>query len=100
MPPMNSSIRPEEGRTFAAQPSGYLLQKASLGVFGGILFLAAWKGQAGIVILLGLVISAAGLAGLWSRLSLARVHCRRLIRENRLFPGESTEVVMEIYNRK
>ena len=94
------SIRPEEGRTFAAQPSGYLLQKASLYVLGGILFLAAWKGQAGIVILLGLVISAAGLARLWSRVSLAGVRCRRRVREGRLFPGESTELKLEIFNRK
>ena len=100
MPETQPSIRPEEGRTFAAQPSGYLLQKASLYVLGGILFLAAWKGQAGIVILLGLVISAAGLARLWSRVSLAGVRCRRRVREGRLFPGESTELKLEIFNRK
>ncbi len=100
MPPMNSSIHPEEGRSFAAQPSGYLLHKASLYVLGGILFLAAWKGQAGIVILLGLVFSAVGLAALWSRVSLAGVRCRRRVREGRLFPGESTELTLEIFNRK
>src|SRR5512139_1376817 len=100
MPPMNSSIRPEEGRTFAAQSSGYLLQKTSLYVLGGILFLAGWKGQTGIVILLGLVISAALLAGLWSRVSLAGVRCRRRIGEGRLFPGESAELVLEIFNRQ
>ena len=96
----NPSTVAEERRGFASRPSGYLLHKASLYTLAGILFLAAWKGQAGIVVLLGLVFSAAGLAGLWSRVSLARVHCRRLIRERRLFPGESTEVIMEIYNRK
>jgi uncharacterized protein (DUF58 family) len=94
------SIYPEESRSLAAQPTSYLLHKASLYILGGVLFLAAWKGQAGIVVLLGLVFSAAGLAGLWSRVSLARVHCRRLIRERRLFPEESTEVTLEIYNRK
>jgi uncharacterized protein (DUF58 family) len=97
---MNPSTMAEERRGYASRPSGYLLHKASLYVLGGILFLAAWKGQEGIVILLGLVFSAAGLAGLWSRVSLTRVHCRRLIRERRLFPGESTEVTLEIYNRK
>ena len=100
MPGTQPSIRPEEGRSYAAQPSGYLLKKTSLYVLGGILVLAAWKGQAGIVILLGLVISAAGLAGLWSRGSLAGVRCRRRVREGRLFPGESTELVLEIFNRK
>ena len=92
--------QPEEGRSFSDQPSGYWLHKASLYVFGGILFLAAWKGQAGIVILLGLVFSAAGLAALWSRVSLAGIRCRRRVREKRLFPGESTEVTLEIHNRK
>jgi uncharacterized protein (DUF58 family) len=94
------SVHKEEGRTFAAQPSGYLWHKASLYFFGGILFLAAWKGQAGIVILIGLVFSAAGLAALWSRVSLAGVRCRRRVRERRLFPGESTELTLEIFNRK
>jgi uncharacterized protein (DUF58 family) len=97
---MNSSIRPEEGRSFAGQPSGYLLHKTSLYVLGGILFLAAWKGQGGIVILLGLVFGAAGLAALWSRVSLSGVRCRRRVREGRLFPGESTELTLEIFNRK
>jgi uncharacterized protein (DUF58 family) len=97
---MNPSTMAEERRGYASRPSGYLLHKASLYVLGGILFLAAWKGQEGIVILLGLVFSVAGLAGLWSRVSLVRVYCRRLIRERRLFPGESTEVTLEIYNRK
>jgi len=100
MPETLPSTRPEEGRSYAAQPSGYLLQKASLYVLGGILFLAAWKGQAGIVILLGLVFSAAGLAALWSRVSLAGVRCRRRVRERRLFPGESTALTLEIFNRK
>lgn len=94
------SIHKKEGRSFAAQPSGYLLYKGSLYVIGGILFLAAWKGQGGIVILLGLVFSAASLAALWSRVSLAGVRCRRRVREGRLFPGESTEITLEIFNRK
>jgi uncharacterized protein (DUF58 family) len=100
MPERQPSIHPEEGRSIAAQPSGYLLHKASLYVLGGILFLAAWKGQAGIVILLGLVFSAVGLAALWSRVSLAGVRCRRRVGERSLFPGESTELTLEIFNRK
>ena len=100
MPDSKIALQREEGRSFADQPSGYLLHKASLWVFGGILFLAAWKGQAGIVILLGLVFSAAGLAALWSRASLAGVRCWRRVRERRFFPGESTELTLEIFNRK
>jgi uncharacterized protein (DUF58 family) len=33
-------------------------------------------------------------------LSVAGVRCRRRVRENRLFPGESTELTLEIFNRK
>ncbi len=91
---------PGDSRTIAAQPSGYLLHKGSLYVLGGILFLSAWKGQTGIVILLGLILSAAGLAALWSRLSLVGVRCRRMIGEKRLFQGESTELRVELFNRK
>jgi len=100
MPPINSSIHPEEGRSIAAQPSGYLLHKASLYVLGGILLLAAWRGQPGIVILIGLVLSAAGLSVLWSRVSLAGIRCGRTVRGGRLFPGESTDIVLELFNRK
>jgi uncharacterized protein (DUF58 family) len=100
MPGMNPSAAVEERRSFASPPSGYLLHKASLMILAGMLFLAAWRGQAGLVILLGLVVSAAGLAGLWSRVALAGVRARRSVRESRLFPGESTEVTLEIFNRK
>lgn len=97
---MNSTIDPGIPRGFTLEPAGYLLHKVSLFVFLGILVLAAWKGQTGIVILLGLIFSAAGLAALWSRISLVGVRCRRTIRERRLFPGESTELVLQIINRK
>jgi uncharacterized protein (DUF58 family) len=100
MPESKKPANPEDGRSFAAQPSGYLLHKGSLYVLGGLLLLSAWKGQTGIVILLGLVLSVAGLAAFWSRLSLAGVRCRRLIGEKRLFPGESTELRLELFNRK
>jgi uncharacterized protein (DUF58 family) len=97
---MNPSATVEERRSFASPPSGYLLHKASLFILAGMLFLAAWKGQVGIVILLGLVFSAAGLAAMWSRVALAGVRARRIVRDRRLFPGESTEVTLEIFNRK
>src|SRR5512135_349810 len=95
-------LPPGEGapQSIASQPSGYLLHKISLLVFWAILLLAAWKSQAGIVILVGLVFSTAGLAALWSRVSLAGVRCRRSVGERRLFPGESTELILKIINRK
>ncbi len=97
---MNSTIDPGIPRGFTLEPAGYLLHKISLLVFLGILLLAAWKGQTEIVILLGLIFSAAGVAALWSRISLVGVRCRREIRERRLFPGESTELVLQVMNRK
>ena len=65
-----------------------------------MLFLAAWQGQEGIVLLLGLAVSAAALARLWSRVALGGVRARRTLRESRLFPGESTDVTLEVFNRK
>ncbi len=97
---MNSTIDPGIPRGFTLEPAGYLLHKVSLFVLLGIIVLAAWKGQTGIVILLGLIFSAAGLAALWSRVSLVGVRCRRAIHERRLFPGESTELVLQVINRK
>ncbi len=97
---IDPSVSPVTPQSFASQPSGYLLHKVSLFVLWGILLLAAWKAQVGIVIFLGLVFSAAGLAALWSRVSLAGVRCQRLIQERRLFPGESTELTLQIINRK
>ena len=91
---------PVTPQSFSSQPSGYLLHRFSLLVLWGILLLAAWKAQVGIVIFLGLVFSAAALAALWSRVSLAGVRCQRLIQERRLFPGESTELTLQIINRK
>ncbi len=96
----NPAIDPESPQSILSQPSGYLLHKASLFILWGILFLAAWRGQTGIVILLGLVFGAAGLAAFWSRISLAGVRCQRFIHERRLFPGETTELTLQIINRK
>ena len=69
-------------------------------VAAGILFLSAWQGFATLVALLGLVLGAAVLAQIWTRLSLVRVSCRRTVRERRLFPGDRTEVSLEVANRK
>jgi len=53
-----------------------------------------------IVILLGLALSAAGLAKLWSRLSLVGVGCQRFFNERRAFPGEEIELRVRLTNRK
>ena len=64
------------------------------------LLVAAWYGLVVIVIVLGLVLSAAVLSKLWSRLSLKGVHCQHLISENRTFPGEYVELKLQLANRK
>ena len=64
------------------------------------LLLAAWHGQIAIVILLGLILSAAGLSKLWSRFSLVGVSCQRLISERRVFPSEQIELRLRLVNRK
>lgn len=82
------------------QPTGYLLGRFGLLALLALLVLAAWSGHTVIVILLGLAISAAGLAKLWSRLSLAGVSCQRFLSEKRVFPGEEIELKLRLTNRK
>jgi len=85
---------------FSSRSVGYLLSKFGLlAVLAGLL-LAAWNGQVVIVILLGLALSVAGLAKLWSHLSLAGVHCQRQLSERRVFPGEYIELKLRAVNRK
>jgi len=84
----------------SSKPAGCLLSKFGLLVLLAGLLLAAWYGQVVIVVLLGLVLSAAGLARLWSRLSLVGVSCQRLLSERRVFPGEYIELRLRLVNRK
>ena len=85
---------------FSSQPVGYLLGRFGLLMVLACLLLAAWYGQIVIVIVLGLVLSAAGVSKLWSRYSLAGVSCERLLNERRIFPGESIEMRLHLVNRK
>ncbi len=90
----------ETGTQPSSQAAGYLLDK--FGIYAALvgLLLATWFHQVVIVILLSLVLSAAGLARLWSRFSLVGVHCQRQLSEQRAFPGESIEVTLRAANRK
>lgn len=82
------------------EASGFLFHRNSLIVSGGVLLLAAWEGFVALVVLLGLILGAAVLAKTWTRLSLVRVSCKRTVRERRLFPGDQTELSLEVANRK
>lgn len=80
--------------------AGYLISKFGLLFVLAGLFLAAWYGQVVIVILLCLVLSAAGLSRLWSRCSLLGVSCQRSLNMRRIFPGEQIELTLRLANRK
>jgi len=100
---MSSSEAPvasQEQRHFSSQPAGYLLGRFGLLIVLVCLIIAAWNGQTAIAILLGLVLSAAALSKLWSRLSLKGVSCQRLVSEHRVFPGEYVEIKLQGVNRK
>lgn len=96
----SSTTRPDKPTKLTSQAAGYLLSWPGLLVVAGILVLAAWNGQAPIVILTSVLLSSAGLARLWSRLSLVRISCRRLLSERRVFPGETVNVKLQVANRK
>ena len=84
----------------SSRSTSYLLNKFGLLALLAILLIAAWNGQLVIVVLLGLVLSAAGLAKLWSRLSLVGVSCQRFLHEQRAFPGEYIDLRLRLTNRK
>lgn len=91
-------VTPAKAQT--VEPAAPLLGKPALLVLLAVLIVAAWLGQVVVVIISGLALSAAGLARLWSRVSLVGVHCERTLSEPRLFPGESTELGLRLVNRK
>jgi len=96
----SSTTHPDKPSKFSSQAAGYLLNWPGLLTMAAILVFAAWNGQAPIVVLTSLLFSSAGLAKLWSHLSLARVSCRRLLSERRVFPGEKINVRLQVANRK
>lgn len=96
----SSTTRPDKPTKITSQAAGYLLNWPGLLAMAGILVLAAWNGQAPIVVLTSLLFSSAGLAKLWSHLSLARISCRRQLSERRVFPGEKINVKLQVANRK
>ena len=96
----SSTTRPDKPTKLTSQAAGYLLNWPGLLTMAAILVLAAWNGQAPIVVLTSLLFSSAGLAKLWSHLSLTRISCRRLLSERRVFPGEKINVRFQVANRK
>ena len=98
--PSKTPIFKEPQGRFSSEPVGYLLGKPGLIALIAGLLLAAWNRQVAIVILLGLILAAAGLAKLWSQLSLVGVSFQRTLSERRAFPGEQVELKLQLINRK
>jgi len=99
-PDPNFSIKSDRQDRSSSISSGYLFHNGSLLVAGGILLISAWQDLVTLVVPLGLVLAAALMAKTWARLSLVRVSCKRTVRERRLFPGDQTELSLEVANRK
>ncbi|MFC2044185.1 DUF58 domain-containing protein [Chloroflexota bacterium] len=97
--PSNTKTRPD-AKSYSSEPAGVILGKPGLLTMLMVLILAAWFGQMILVIVTGLVLTAAGLANLWSHFSLVGVNCQRFISEQRLFPGEHTDLRLRLVNRK
>lgn len=87
-------------KRFSTQSAAFLLNKFGLLTVLAIMLIAAWSGLVVIVILLGLILSAAGLSRLWSRVSLTGVHCQRSLSEQRVFPDEHIDLKLRVVNRK
>ena len=96
----SSTTHPDKPSKVYSQAAGYLLNWPGLLAMAAILVLAAWNGQAPIVVLTSLLFSSAGLAKLWSHLSLARISFRRQLSERRVFPGDKVNVKFQVANRK
>ena len=98
--PLPSSSPPASPFRPSTAVSGLLFHKSSLLLLTGILLLSAWGGLVTLVVPLSLVLAAALLAKFWARLSLVQVSAKRTVKENRLFPGDQTEIRLEVANRK
>jgi uncharacterized protein (DUF58 family) len=96
----NPAVTVDPLKKTTTQAAGVLLNNFGLIGVALLLILAAWAGQTIIVVILGLSLSAAGLARLWSHFSLRGVYVERHLTEQRVFPGESVELKLRVVNRK
>ncbi len=97
---MEKTDRDKAKEKTSTEAAGFLFSMPGLLTLLGILLLAAWFNQFLIAVLTALVLSAALLTRLWSRVALVGVTCRRFLNESRAFPGESIDLRMRLLNRK
>lgn len=79
---------------------GYLFKKIPLLLFSIVLVWSAWTGQTGVLTLVGLVLATAGFTKLWAAVCLKRVECLRVLDKNRVFPGNTIDIKLEVSNKK
>jgi len=85
---------------FSTDSAGLLLGKLGLLVLITGFLVAAWAGMFILALILGIAVASGVLTKLWSRYSLSRVSCNRILSETRVFPGESIELMLQLSNRK
>ncbi|MBI4214179.1 MAG: DUF58 domain-containing protein [Chloroflexi bacterium] len=74
--------------------------EAILAVLGILLFIGVIRSQPALILFCGLLGGALLLAALWSRRSRHRLSYRHFFEPARIFPGEETDYVIELTNRK
>jgi uncharacterized repeat protein (TIGR01451 family) len=77
-----------------------VFQRATIATLALLLLLAVATGQAGLALICALLLSAAGVAALWSRWALRRVSYERRLSQALAFPGDEVELTIKITNRK
>lgn len=90
--------RPEGERRFASDAPPPIV--SVLALLGLLLVIAIIRTQAALVLLIVLLILGILVSAAWSRRSTDRLTYRRYFEPPRIFPGEETEYIVEITNRK
>ena len=94
------SDKQERATSAPMKPAGLLLSKYSLIFLLGMFLYAALTGASTIVMLVAVILAAAGLAKLWSRVSLQGIAFDQMLNKRRIFPGEFIELSLILTNRK
>src|SRR6266567_3779856 len=96
--PRTEPARPTSARAIDIGSSGGMGSVLLLLLF--VLFVGVVRAQSALILLSSLLIVTALGATFWSRRSPDRLTYRRYFDPSRIFPGEQTEYIVEITNRK
>ena len=92
--------RSDRPRPLPLKSAGFLLSKYCLFFLLGMFIYAALVEEFAILALVGTILATAGLTKLWSQISLVGIECSQKISKGRIFPGEYTEIGLQLINRK